>query len=926
MAGCSIWSRISISKKNYLVCETKYYFVTNQNLRLRIVGRMSSILNLSIFEQRFRNIFREAPFSAALLSGSDFVVEMANEVSLQLWGKDESIIGKPLLIGMPEMRDQPVFKILENVFHSGETFEGKEQTAFLRIEGQLKKIYVNFVFKAVRDDDDNITAILAVGYDVTDQVEAKQNLQASEARVRLSIDAVGFGTFEKDLIANRTITSDRFDRIFGFAEGHVHDDYLERIHPDDKRLRDKAHLDSLQSGKISYETRIILPDQSIRWVKIDGLIIFDQHQIPIRLMGTARDITEERESHMRLVESEERFRALISETPEVGAGFYTGPEFRIQYVNDVMLRFWGKTRDVIGKTFIEAVPELRDQPFLEQIEKVYSTGNVFEGKEQLALLEVDGHLKRAYFNYTYKALRNPKGEIYAIHHMAVDVTKQVESKAALIESEKRVIRLFEQTPVGIAVFKGKDFVIEMVNETILRYWGRTRKDVMGKPLWQALPEVAAQGIEKITEEVFNTGTPYSSPETTLTVLRNGKMEIIVVNFAFIPDRDVNGDIIGLIGIANDVTDLVNARKKVEKNETRLQHLANSMPQVVWIAEEDGTVSYYNDRVKAFGGVTRAGESWIWEGTLHPDDVASTSAVWMESVQNKTVYQKEHRVLMSDGTYRWHLSRGYPFDTEEGIKWYGTATDVHDQKVLEMHLEFKVKERTLELERSNDDLQQFAHVASHDLKEPVRKVKTFSHKLQSEYKDVLGERGNKFVNKVIDASVRMSSMIDGVLEYASLSSVNTTPQQVNISEVIENIKNDLEVLIQEKEATIHAKHLPVVTGVPDLLYQLFYNLINNSLKFSRSDVPALITVNCIEVVKDGVRYFEIVLRDNGIGFDEAYGEQIFQTFFRLNSKDKFEGSGLGLSLCKKIVERHGGFIQARGEQNKGAEFFVYLPMR
>jgi hypothetical protein len=884
----------------------------------------SEILNLSVFDKRFRNLFKEAPFSAALLSGSDFVVEMANEVSLQLWGKGSDIIGKPILEGMPEMRDQPVFKILQEVFRSGQTFEGREQTAFLQKKDGLKKVYVNFVFKAVRDDDNKITGILAVGYDVSDQVEAQQKLQESETRVRLSIDAVGFGTFEKNFETNETKTSPRFDRIFGFQEPHPHVDYIARIHPNDKEMRNRAHKDALESGKLSYECRILLPDNSIRWGKFDGIIIFDQDARPSRLIGTARDITDEKLAHLNLVESEERFRTLITETPQVGAGFYTGRELTIQYVNDVMLKFWGKDRTVIGKTLAEALPELHDQPFLSQFDNVFTTGKSFHGTEQQAFLEINGKIRSAYFNYTYKALRNPKGEIYAIHHMAVDVTSQVESKLALIESEKNVRRLFEQTPVGIAVLKGNSFLIEMANETILRYWGRTSEQALNRPLFDVLPEAAEQGIKQITTNVYETGIPYTSPEKALTVIRDGQAETIVVHFSFIPNRDVQGRIIGLIGIASDVTDLVNARKKVEKNETRLQNLANAMPQVVWIATGDGTVTYYNDRVKYFAGVHNNGKFWTWEGTVHPEDISTTGKAWAAALQSKTVYQTEHRIKMIDGTYRWHLSRGYPFETDDGIKWYGTATDIHQQKVLELNLENIVKERTLQLERSNDDLQQFAHVASHDLKEPVRKVKTYSFKLLDEYKEVLGDRGNNFVNKIIHASDRMYAMINGVLNYASMSSVNASFENVSLNSVIDSIKNDLEILIQEKNALIVYEDLPIVKGIPDLLYQLFYNMVNNSLKFSKANVPPVITLIGRDLNRDGKHYIELVVSDNGIGFNSGYAEQIFQTFFRLNSKDQYEGSGLGLSLCKKIVERHDGFIYASGEKGKGAQFTIQLP--
>ena len=310
--------------------------------------------------------------------------------------------------------------------------------------------------------------------------------------------------------------------------------------------------------------------------------------------------------------------------------------------------------------------------------------------------------------------------------------------------------------------------------------------------------------------------------------------------------------------------------------------------------------------------------------VHPDDLENTSKAWADAVRTKTPYQVENRVMMKNGEYRWHLSRAYPEKSDEGIYWYGTGTDVHDQKMLEMNLEKLVKERTLELERSNDDLQQFAHVASHDLKEPIRKIKTFSIKLQEELRGVLGERGNNLVNKMIHSTDRMYAMINGLLSYASVPGHQGIYSAVDLNVVIKNIEADLELAILEKEAKISTTSLPVIQGIPDLIQQLFYNLINNALKFSKPGVPVVIDLAARDVEMRGVFYHEIILKDNGIGFDNDYAEKIFSTFVRLNSKDQFEGSGLGLALCKRIVERHGGFIFGKGKRDEGAEFTVLLP--
>jgi PAS domain S-box-containing protein len=623
----------------------------------------SDILDLNVFEQKFRSLFNEAPFSAVLLSGDNFIVEMANAISLDLWGKDTSIVGKPLLEGMPEIKDQEVYKILCDVYHTGVTYEGQEHTAYLRKNGELKRLYVNLVYKAIRDNNGKITGVFAVGYDVTIQVESRRRLQESETRARVAIESTGLGTFQLDYNTGETTMSDRFNEIFGFGPDAKHQDYIRIVHPDDLEIRRLAHQKALDTGRLKYEVRIILEDQSIRWIVANGSVIYDENGKPGLLVGTVLDVTEEKLMFQRL----------------------------------------------------------------------------------------------------------------------------------------------------------------------------------------------------------------------------------------------------------------------EKSEMELKFLADSMAQLVWIAKGDGRVIYYNKRVFEFAGIKQETDgTWIWDGIVHPDDLEATAAAWATAVSNQAPYVCEHRLMMQDGSFRWHLSRAYVYQTDDGARWYGTATDVHDQKLLEMNLENVVRERTLELQRSNDDLQQFAHVASHDLKEPVRKIKTFTYKLQDEYKDVLGDRGNNFVHKILSASDRMNAMINGVLNYASMPGGANAFELVDLNSMIQNVQSDLEILIQEKKAVITYDELPSVNGIRDLLHQLFYNLINNALKFSRGDVTSTVSISHRLITIKDKDYHEILVSDNGIGFDQHYADQIFTSFYRLNSKDQYEGSGLGLALCKKIVERHNGIIKAKGEKGMGAGFFIFLP--
>ena len=260
-----------------------------------------------------------------------------------------------------------------------------------------------------------------------------------------------------------------------------------------------------------------------------------------------------------------------------------------------------------------------------------------------------------------------------------------------------------------------------------------------------------------------------------------------------------------------------------------------------------------------------------------------------------------------------------------------GVDVTNQVMARKKIEEEVIARTKDLsilnaalQQSNEDLQQFAHVASHDLKEPVRKIKTFGSRLQEEYGHLLPEKGQIFLNKVHHATDRAFSMIEGVLKYSTINTADTQSEQLDLNEIIQSIEADLELIIQQKNARIVTEKLPRIQGNPLLIYQLFYNLINNSLKFSKESEHPVIQISATA----GGKYSglaEITITDNGIGFNNSYAEKIFDTFSRLNSKDMYEGTGLGLALCKKIVERHNGKIFASGKENIGAVFTTCLPL-
>lgn len=489
------------------------------------------------------------------------------------------------------------------------------------------------------------------------------------------------------------------------------------------------------------------------------------------------------------------------------------------------------------------------------------------------------------------------------------------------QTEQQFYQLMTQAPALINVFIGPEHRFVLFHPKNKDILGDV--DFTGLPLRDTLPELEWQGIFETFDKVYTTGESVEENERAVYVRGgNEEMQERYLNFVYKPWHDLHGNIIGVMNFAVDVTETVIARKKIEESEERFRLLAETLPQLIWTMDGEGELVYASSRWREYTGIDPEPDNW--EKIVHPNDLKTVNDAWEKSKRTLRPYRTEVRLRNRNGKYRWFSGQGEPIlkDNGEVDRWIGGFTDIHDQKEIEASLERLVAERTLELKRSNESLQQFAHVASHDLKEPVRKIKTFSSRLQHEYGEALPEKGKQFLEKIHSATDRMYAMIEGVLNYSTIDAQDQHTTQVDLNEIIRNIEADLELTMQQKKAVIVKDNLPSIEGASVLLYQLFYNLIGNSLKFASTDRTPVINIRYSD--DRDRKYARIELSDNGIGFAPEYSRKIFNTFSRLNPKDQYEGTGLGLALCKKIAERHNGSIQARGEEQEGATFTVLLP--
>lgn len=380
------------------------------------------------------------------------------------------------------------------------------------------------------------------------------------------------------------------------------------------------------------------------------------------------------------------------------------------------------------------------------------------------------------------------------------------------------------------------------------------------------------------------------------------------------------------------------QKALEESEQGYRTLADSMPQIVWTANPDGWLDYYNQQWFDYTGMDlEQTEGWGWQPVLHPDDTERSLKRWSQAVATGENYEVEYRFKRhSDGEYRWHLGRATPARDGQGriVKWYGTCTDIEEHKRTEQalqenqeqirrinaELEQRVLERTAELAAANKELESFSYSVSHDLRSPLRSIDGFSQALLEDYNDKLDAQAQNYLHRVRAASQRMAQLIDDMLNLSRVSRGEMRREEIDLSRMARDITEQLQRAQPERIVEVKIEDGIEARGDGSLLRIALENLLGNAWKFTSKQPSSRIEFGA-QAGDAGEDVFFV--RDNGAGFDMAYADKLFGAFQRLHPADEFEGTGVGLATVQRIIRRHGGRIWAESQPGRGATFYFTL---
>ncbi|HSD07420.1 PAS domain S-box protein [Flavobacterium sp.] len=821
----------------------KYYFNYSLTPLYDVKGKIYGVMNTGVdltdlnvakkkieeSDKRFRNTVKQAPVGITILRGPEYIAEMANEAYLKLIDKVESsFVGKPLFDSLPEAKDS-VSRLLNDVYNTGNPYHGNEVPIPINRYGKTEICFFDFLYYPLKEIDGEISGIIVTVTEVTEKVGSRKKTEQNEERLNIIVEASELGTYEVNLKNNEYTYSYRLLEIIGGYPNFqklTQQELLKHIHPDDMHIRNTAFTNSLTSGSIHYESRVIWLDGSIHWMELKGKVFYDNENIPDKILGTTRDITNEKNHQQELEESEQKFRLLADSMPQ--HIWISDPSGKLTYYNQSVYEYTGLTFEEIEKGGLLQIVHPDD---LE--------ANIKTWKESLA--------------------------------------------------------------------SGHDFLFE---HRFRRHDGQYR--------WQL-----SRAIPQIDE--------------------NGKIQMWVGTSTDIQEQKI---------FANELEKQVKERTKelslinesLEKSEERYHLMVEEIQDYsILYLNHQGIIENWNlgaEKINGYKAEEVIGKNFDIFFTESDRKNNLPGNLLKTAIEKGKAVQEGWRMRKNKTLFWANIVITAVYNKKKELIGFSKVThDLTDKKEADDKLKLnglELQQKNAELEKMNKELQSFAYISSHDLQEPLRKIQTFASQIIAKESDNLSETGKDKFRRMQNAAQRMQALINDLLTYSKTNIQELKYEKTNLYDLIEEVKEDLAEELEQKNAVIETDEVCRDINlkiIPFQFRQLLYNLLSNSIKFSKPDINPLIKIQC-KIAKGSTlnnnkltgetNYCHLQVSDNGIGFEQEFDKKIFEVFQRLHGKTEYDGTGIGLAIVKKIVENHSGIISATSQQNMGATFDIYIP--
>ena len=781
-------------------------------------------------------------------------------------------------------------------------------------DGTLHNVYVTYTPQ--RGGNGGWDGFIAMVQDISERKRIESDLEKARGQAAVILESVTDAFFALDRRWRFTYINQEAQRLLQRTrESLIGKNVWEEFAPAVGSEFDRQyHLAMEQNCPVRFEA--FYPPLGL-WLEVRGYPSADGLAIYFQDINERKQAEVERERLLRELDTERaRLRAIFESVP-AGIVFAEAPSGCITYGNrqleDILRHPVLRSKSVDDyREWVAFHPDGRQVEAHEWALARCLAGETVRGDE---VLYQRGDGTRAWIRVSGVPIRDREGAVTGSVVAVYDVDLEHRAAEALAERERELATLLDSIPDVISRY-GRDLRFLLTSAAVQRHTGRPPEWFPGKSNQDlGAPDDLAHRWDESLRSVFETGQP-----DRIEFDFEGPLGLRHYLSTALPELAGDGTVGSVLTITHDNTDRKRALQALRESEQRLRIAIETARLGAWQLDLGTKALEASAQCKAnFGRL--AGEAFGYGELLqavHPQDAASFQSCVERAIEERTDYRAEHRVCWPDGSLHWLISSGRALYSDSGaaVRLVGVTLDTTERKQAEEALTRQAEE----LARSNADLQQFAYVTSHDLQEPLRTITSFAQMLTMRYSGKLDQEADEFLAFIVSGAKRMKGLIDALLAYSRVVNTEAAPHgPVDLDAALHWAKMNLQAVIEESGAVVVNGELPTVQADQVQIVQLFQNLLSNAIKYRKADRTAEVGIEARRDEGDWV----VEVRDNGIGIDPQHAERIFGVFKRLHGKD-VPGTGIGLAICKRIVEKHGGRIWVESQEGAGARFCFTLP--